>query len=56
VARVRIDAELGSHDHALAAFLRREMRARRTVESVAIAERKRGETELLRLRNELLGT
>ena len=39
VARIRVDAELGAHDDALAAFLRREVRARRTVESVAIAQR-----------------
>ena len=50
-----IDAEIGSHDHALAALLRREEGARRAIESVAIADRDRPQSELLRAHDELVG-
>ena len=51
----RIDAELGTYDDALAALSRGEVRARRTVESVAITNRNRGELELFRAHDELFG-
>ena len=56
MTRIRVDPELGAHDDALAAFLGREVRARRTVESVAIAESERGEPELFRAHDELFGS
>ena len=56
MARVRVDAELGADDDALAAFLGREVRARRAVEAVAIAERERCEPELFRAHDHLFGS
>ena len=55
MARVRIDAELGADDDALAALLGGEEGPRRTVEPVAIADADRPEPELLRAHDELFG-